>query len=84
MTISVAHVTDSIDLAAVYVRPHWLWRLIFRADVRSFHAVRSPGHLGGFVWLEDKHGRVIRDPRINAALDTWRRRAAHESEAQLN
>jgi hypothetical protein len=73
MKISIGYVQrDSLDTACVHIKPHWLRWLLFGTREREFYVVRSPGHMGGFVWLDALNGRTIQSPRLNRELDAFR------------
>jgi len=72
MSITITSLVGTADTVAVYYKPHWLRWLLFGATERWFHAVRSPWHRNGFVWLDGATGRRITHRALLKALDAHR------------
>jgi len=72
MSITITSLVGTADTVAVYYKPHWLRWLLFGATERWFHAVRTPGLVGRFVWLDGTSGAQITSRAMVKALDAHR------------
>lgn len=73
--LSVTFCNDALTWAAVRSVPTWFERYLLGVEESDRLVVGVPGCTGGLIWIEDGSGRIVRDMRLVAAIETSRAEA---------